>query len=508
MVLRKTALWLLSVVLVGQGMGQVRLPALFTDHAVVQRDAPIRLWGTAAPNETVTVTLAGRTATTTADSGGRWQVTLPPLPAGGPFELSVKGQQNEIVVRDVLVGEVWVASGQSNMEWPVALAMNAEQEIAHATDPQIRLFQVPHRVADVPQEEVEGAWQVCAPETVKTFSAVAYFFARELRRHVRVPVGIIQSTWGGTPAEAWTSRSALESDPQLRPLLDRWQKVLADYPEAQKRYEEQVRRWQEEAEKAKAEGKPVPPRPHPPLGPGHPHAPSGLFNGMIAPLTKFVLRGVIWYQGESNVGRAAEYRRLFPTMITDWRKVWGLGDLPFLFVQLANFLAPKPEPSESAWAELREAQTFALKLPNTGMATAVDIGDANDIHPRNKQEVGRRLALVARALVYGEHVVYSGPVYERMQVEGNKVRLFFRHVDGGLVCKGEKLTGFAIAGPNGKFVWAEAVIDGDTVVVWSPQVAQPAAVRYAWADNPEVSLYNREGLPAVPFRTDAPSDDP
>lgn len=495
-----------SVLVMAVAFGQLRLPSLISDHMVLQRDMPVRLWGTAAPNERVTVRFRGQEIATTADEKGRWQVTLPPAPAGGPFDLVVRGGDSEIVVRDVLVGEVWVASGQSNMEWPVAMAMNAEQEIAQANDAQIRFFQVPHRVAETPQEEGQGAWRVCSPETVKNFSAVAYFFARELRQHLKVPVGIVQATWGGTPAEAWTSLPTLQSDPAFRPLLDRWAKILAEYPAARQRYEAELQKWREEVERAKAEGKPVPPQPRPPLGPEHPHRPANLFNGMIAPLTKFTIRGVIWYQGESNVGRAAEYRRLFPAMITDWRKAWGLGDFPFLFVQLANFLARKPEPSESAWAELREAQMFALKLPNTGMATAIDIGDANDIHPRNKQEVGRRLALVARAIAYGEPIVYSGPIYERMQVEGNKVRLFFRHVGSGLVCKGEKLTGFAIAGVDGKFVWAEAAIEGDTVVVWSPQVLKPVAVRYAWADNPEVSLYNREGLPALPFRTDAPKE--
>jgi sialate O-acetylesterase len=495
-----------SVLVMAVAFGQLRLPSLISDHMVLQRDMPVRLWGTAAPNERVTVRFRGQEIATTADEKGRWQVTLPPAPAGGPFDLVVRGGDSEIVVRDVLVGEVWVASGQSNMEWPVAMAMNAEQEIAQANDAQIRFFQVPHRVAETPQEEGQGAWRVCSPETVKNFSAVAYFFARELRQHLKVPVGVIQATWGGTPAEAWTSLPTLQSDPAFRPLLDRWAKILAEYPAARQRYEAELQKWREAAEQAKAQGKPVPPQPRPPLGPEHPHRPANLFNGMIAPLTKFTIRGVIWYQGESNVGRAAEYRRLFPAMITDWRKAWGLGDFPFLFVQLANFLARKPEPSESAWAELREAQMFALKLPNTGMATAIDIGDANDIHPRNKQEVGRRLALVARAIAYGEPIVYSGPIYERMQVEGNKVRLFFRHVGSGLACKGEKLTGFAIAGVDGKFVWAEAAIEGDTVVVWSPQVPQPVAVRYAWADNPEVNLYNREGLPALPFRTDAPKE--
>jgi len=295
----------------------------------------------------------------------------------------------------------------------------------------------------------------------------------------------------------------LEADPELRVILENWRRILERYPEAKKRYEERLRKWREEAEKAQREGRPIPRRPRPPLGPGHPWTPSGLFNGMIAPLAKFTIRGVIWYQGESNVGRAYQYRRLFKALIKDWRRAWGIGDFPFLFVQLANFLPAKPYPAESAWAELREAQMMALSLPNTGMAVTIDIGDPNDIHPRNKQEVGRRLALIARAKVYGEKVEYSGPLYKGMRIEDGKIRIFFDHVDGGLVAKGggERM-GFAIAGPDRKFVWARAKIEGDTVVVWSPEVPNPVAVRYAWADNPICNLYNKAGLPASPFRTD------
>jgi sialate O-acetylesterase len=267
-----------SVLVMAVAFGQLRLPSLISDHMVLQRDMPVRLWGTAAPNERVTVRFRGQEIATTADEKGRWQVTLPPAPAGGPFDLVVRGGDSEIVVRDVLVGEVWVASGQSNMEWPVAMAMNAEQEIAQANDAQIRFFQVPHRVAETPQEEGQGAWRVCSPETVKNFSAVAYFFARELRQHLKVPVGVIQATWGGTPAEAWTSLPTLQSDPAFRPLLDRWAKILAEYPAARQRYEAELQKWREAAEQAKAQGKPVPP-----LGPEHPHRPANLFNGMIAP---------------------------------------------------------------------------------------------------------------------------------------------------------------------------------------------------------------------------------
>ncbi|NSW80263.1 MAG: sialate O-acetylesterase [Chthonomonadetes bacterium] len=483
----------------------VRLPRIFGDHAVLQRGQPIPVWGTAEPGEKVTVEFHGQKVFTTADRTGKWRVTLKPVSAGGPFEMTVKGN-NTIVLRDLLVGEVWVCSGQSNMEWPLFLARNAEQEIASANYPQIRLFMVPKAVADVPQEDISGGeWRVCTPESARNFSAVGYFFARELHQALNVPVGMIQSAWGGTPAESWTSRSTLESNPQLRPILENWERAVQDYPQAIQRFRQQVMAWEDAAARARAEGKPEPPRPNRPTHPrNNPWKPSGLFNAMIMPIVPYAIQGAIWYQGESNAGRAYEYRTLFPAMIQDWRKAWGQGDFPFLFVQLANFMATKPEPGESAWAELREAQLMTLRLPKTGMAVAIDIGEADDIHPRNKQDVGKRLALNALAIAYGRKIDYSGPIYSHMKREGNRIRLYFKHVDGGLTTpNGEPLKGFAIAGADRKFVWADARIEGNTVVVSSPQVSEPVAVRYAWADNPVCNLYNRAGLPASPFRTDS-----
>ncbi len=495
-----------SLMLSNVGTSQLRLPALFSDHMVVQQGVPIRFWGWARAGEAVEVRFGDEVKSTIAGSSGRWQVTFSARPAGGPFEINVRGEGSELHISDVYVGEVWVASGQSNMEWPVAMSQDPDKEIPEANYPLIRFFEVGHTVSDNPVEDAVGRWRVCSPETVGGFSAVAYYFAREIHRLRNVPIGIIQAAWGGTPAEAWTSRPTLESHPVLQKILDRWQKIVEEYPEAEKRYKEQLKKWQEEGERAKAEGKPIPPPPWPPLGPGSPWTPSGLFNGMIAPLTRYPIRGVIWYQGESNVGRAREYCVLFPGLVSDWRKAWGIGDFPFLFVQLANFLPRKEEPGESDWAELREAQTFALRLPNTGMAVAIDIGDAQDIHPKNKQDVGKRLALIARRLVFGEDLVASGPVFDRMVRQGSILRLFFKNVGSGLVCRGDRLRGFAVKGRDGPFVWAKAVIEGDTVVVSSPQVPEPQVVRYAWADNPEANLYNREGLPAVPFRTDAPQE--
>ncbi|MBM3239904.1 sialate O-acetylesterase [Candidatus Poribacteria bacterium] len=480
----------------------VKLPAMISDNMVLQQGMEIPIWGIAEPGEQVTVTLGEQKANATADSEGRWIIKLEPLDAGGPYEITVAGK-NTIILYNVLVGEVWVCAGQSNMQWPVNMAANAEQEIAGSNYPTVRFFTVKRTVSDEPQEDTEGSWVACSPETVKSFSAVGYFFGRYLRKELGIPVGLIHSSWGGTPAEAWTSRSTLESEPEFKPILDRWEQILANYPQEQEKYQKLLAQWEQEVENARKEGKPEPNKPQPPIGPDHPYRPAGLYNGMIAPLIPYAIKGAIWYQGESNAVRAYQYRKLFPAMIHNWRHSWGQGDFPFLFVQLANFNAPKFQWTEGAWPELREAQLMTLALPKTAMAVTIDIGETDDIHPKNKQDVGHRLGLAALAIAYDHDVVYSGPIYESMAVENDKVRLRFRHIDGGLMTKnGEQLIGFAIAGANPKFVWAEAKIDRDTVVVWSDQVPQPMAVRYAWADNPVCNLYNKAGLPASPFRTD------
>ena len=484
------------------GDTDVKLPAVISDNMVLQQGAKIPIWGTAEPGEQVTVALGEQQLVTSADNEGRWMVKLEPLDAGGPFELSIAGK-NAITLQGVLVGEVWVCSGQSNMWWPVKLSANAEQEIAESNYPNIRLFTVKNTVAAQPLQDTKGSWVSCGPETVASFSAVGYFFGRYLHKELDTPVGLIHTSWGGTPAEAWTSRPTLESDAEFKPILDRWEQILADYPQANEKYQQQLAQWKQDVENAKKEGKKAPRKPGAPIGPNHPHRAAGLYNGMIAPLIPYSIKGAIWYQGESNAGRAYQYRKLFPAMIQNWRSDWGQGDFPFLFVQLANFMKPQPQPAESAWAELREAQLMTLALPKTAMSVIIDIGEANDIHPKNKQDVGHRLGLAALAIAYGSDVVYSGPIYESMTVEGDKVRLSFKHIGGGLMSKnGEQLKGFAIAGVDRKFVWAEAEIDRDTVVVWSEQVPNPVAVRYAWADNPDCNLYNKAGLPASPFRTD------
>lgn len=463
------------------------------------------IWGWAEPGEEIVIFYTPSSVAwgAIADEQGRWLTKIGPLTAGGPFDLTIKAK-NTVVLKNVLVGEVWVCSGQSNMEWPVKQAANSDAEIAEANYPNIRLFTVQKRVSDEPMSDCVGRWQQCSPQAVWGFSAVGYFFGRELYQKLNVPIGLIHTSWGGTPAEAWTSRDYLEIDKDFELIIERYKKAVEVYPKAKKKFEEERRKFEETAAQLKAEGKKVPRRPRfqAPMGPDHPHSPAGLYNGMLAPIIPYGIAGAIWYQGESNADRAYQYRKLFPTMIKSWRDSWRQGDFPFLFVQLANFMKVVDEPTESEWAELREAQSMTLSLAKTGIAVIIDIGEADDIHPKNKQDVGSRLALWALAKTYGRELVYSGPTYKSMDIDGNKVVLHFKHTGGGLVAKGSPLKGFAIAGADRKFVWADARIEGDTVVVSSEKVAEPVAVRYAWANNPVCNLYNAEGLPASPFRTD------
>ncbi len=469
--------------------GAVKLPSVISDHMVLQQAVPVRIWGTADPGEAVRVDFQGQTVTTKARGNGKWEAWLRPLSAAGPLELTIAAS-NIITIHDVLVGEVWLGSGQSNMEFVLANANNHEEEIARASYPLIHLFHVRKIVADQPAEDVAGTWEVCSPQSVPRFSAVEYFFGRHLHQTLHVPMGLIESDWGGTPAEAWTSHPALESDPALKFALDNWERVLANYPAAKERYNQAVA-------KAKADGTRPP---NAPQGPGHPNTPAGLFNGMIAPLVPYAIRGVIWYQGEANASEANayRYRRLFADMIQDWRNRWGEGDFPFLFVQLANFK------SNQWWPVLRESQTETLRLQNTGMALAIDIGESNDIHPKNKQDVGKRLALAALHVAYGQTGEYSGPMFSAAVPEGGRMRVYFTHAAGIQAKGGAEITGFTIAGTDGTFVPAEARIDGETIVVSNPQVSDPTAVRYAWADDPICNLINSAGLPAVPFRSDHP----
>ncbi len=495
---------ILLLVSAGAAWADVKLPAVISDNMVLQRDKKVSIWGWANPGEEVMASVSWQSMrwAVTTDKDGRWMFKMNSPKTGGPYEMTISGK-NSITIKNILVGEVWVCSGQSNMQWSVQASTNAKQEIAAADYPNIRLFTVARKVAEQPQSDCVGSWTLCSPQTIPGFSAVAYYFGRDLHEKLDVPIGLIHTSWGGTPAEAWTRREILEKEADAAPILERYDDAVAKYPQAKKEHEQKVIEWKKAVEKAKADGKRVKRAPRAPLGPGHPHSPAGLYNGMIAPLIPYGIRGAIWYQGESNASRAYQYRKLFPAMIKNWRDDWGQDKFPFLFVQLANFMPVKPEPADSAWAELREAQLMTLALPNTGMAVIIDIGEADDIHPKNKQDVGKRLALWALAGSYGKKLVYSGPIYKTMKIEGDRAILYFGHVGGGFVAEpDEPLKGFAIAGADREFVWADAKIDGDSIVVSSDEVPAPVAVRYAWADNPVCNLYNEEGLPASPFRTD------
>ena len=631
----------------------IQLTSIFSDNMVLQQKETCPVWGTANPGGQVTVQFADQKKATIVGNDGLWRVDLSPMKAGGPFDLIISGT-NTISFENVLVGEVWVCSGQSNMQMSVKNSANAKEEINNAQYPNIRLFTVERTVSPKPITKINSdGWQVCTPKTIPEFSAVGYFFGRQLHKKLNVPIGLINTSWGGTPAESWTSQRTLKTLPdfletiqQIESHADSIADVYENYKDKNELYQKELNEWKnsifqldngtapgavhwyvtsfdaadwktmelpgiwekhglagydgivwfrkdidipiswkeqnlqlnlgpindedvtwfngiqigstkghtklrhyeipdsivkvgrnvlsvrvfdygnngglwgdkvnyhldnETGDSIELSGewiyqtgvkmhdikKPI----APPVSPSH--TPSFLYNAMIYPLIPYSIQGAIWYQGESNAGRAYQYRSLFPAMITDWRENWNQGDFPFLFVQLANFMQVKPEPVEDAWAELREAQTKALSLPNTGMAVIIDIGNADDIHPKNKQDVGKRLALNAQKLVYGENIPHSGPMYQSMLIEGEKIILNFNFTFDGLKTKGEKkLKGFAIAGADKKFYWADAEIKGNQVIVSSPKVRQPVAVRYAWASNPVCNLYNSADLPASPFRTD------
>jgi sialate O-acetylesterase len=619
------------------------LPGLFTDHMVLQQGQPIPIWGWADPGEKITVTLNGESESIATGYDGRWRLALPAFKAGGPFVLTVEGKKI-ISLKDVMIGEVWVLSGQSNMAFALSGAATADAAIATANHPEIRLFTVPQERTLTPRQDTAAGWKVCTPDTAKGFTAVGYFFGKELYERLGVPIGLIHSSWPGTVAEDWASPESLRGLPELEPILKRWAdaspeaRQLAEHPadfdlqfddfELIKsdpsaelvpfsNFSDGTARnslhglwtyaWQAAPDSAfelarpgrgdtgyaarifghlsysddsllhatfAANGSPADMSDYAGLrfyyrGSGYFHyrslqpsiydfddyisqpfqasrdwqgvtiwfkdlrqagwgipepltltalsgfelevlssahdvayAPSSLFNGMIAPLIPYAIRGAVWYQGESNAPRAYQYRTLLPALIRGWRQSWGEGDFPFLVVQLPNFGARQEKPGEDVWAELREAQLKALQLPNTGLAVTIDLGEANNLHPHNKAGVGHRLALWALGTTYHKDIIYSGPLYHSMQIETNRVRIHFTHLGGGLEAHGAALKGFAIAGADHVFHWADAVIEGNAVVVSSPEVPSPVAVRYAWAGNPDCNLYNKAGLPASPFRTD------
>ncbi|MCX7423051.1 MAG: DUF1080 domain-containing protein [Planctomycetia bacterium] len=482
---------------------KLSLGSLLTDHAVLQRDMAVPVWGKAEPGQKVTVQFGGQEKAATADKDGKWLTKLDPLAASTEGRvLTVKSEpSNETLKReDVLVGEVWVCSGQSNMAFGLKNSVLGEAAIKAAGDSQLRLFAAAARAVDEPQDSIGGSWAVDSPESATGFSAVAYFFGKELRQKLGVPVGLIKSAVGGTVAEAWTAKADLEANPTLKPLFDKHAEQIAGYAKQLEDYKQRepmlLKRHEEAVAKAKADKKPEPRKPQPPQNPAmSSNRPTGLYNGSIAPLQPYAIKGAIWYQGESNSARGKEYQTLFPAMITSWRKAWGQGDFPFLFVQIA--------PHNNMTPEVREAQRITVQTTqNTAMAVTIDIGDAADIHPRQKQPIGVRLSVAARALAYGEKIEYSGPDYDAISVSGNKATLSFKHVGGGLVAKEGGLKGFSIAGADEKFVEAKAEIVGDTVVVSSDAVSAPVQVRYGWTNVPEGRLWNKDGLPASPFQSD------
>jgi sialate O-acetylesterase len=549
--LRLPAFLLALTVAVAPALSQVAMPAIFGDHMVLQQQQTIPVWGTAAPGEAIVVSLDTVTSKTVADAAGKWRVDLPRQKASAHTRTLTVKASNTLIFTDVLIGEIWVASGQSNMEFGLRTMHGVDAVLAAANQPMIRIFNVPHTSAVTPLSDVaagtgpngtyQSKWLVCTAESLmkagsgNSFSAVAYIFARDLQTSTHQPVGIIESSWGGTVAEAWTPVDALLKNPSFARIEAAHQKFLADYPAAlaaqpaameaynaakaefnstmKPRNDAANKAWQAAVAEAKAEGQPAPPQPHLIAAPQAPdptgggHDPSGLFNGMIAPLQPFAIKGVIWYQGESNGSNGMLYRELFPAMITGWREHWGEGDFPFLYVQLPGY--------KSNWTMLREAQLMTLSLPHTGMAVAIDLGAINQLHPIWKEPVGDRLALIAEQQVYGSKVESSGPRFQSAVFKSGKALVRFNHAeglkigsypisgDGYTPVPTDKLHGFSLAGDDHKWHDADAVIDGETVVVTSPDVAHPVAVHYGWDPvYPVCNLYNAASLPASPFRSD------
>lgn len=478
---------------------ELKFSPVFGDSMVLQRDQPIHVWGWTTPGTQVTATLGGHTASAKSDDAGRFDVSLDPLPAGGPHELAIATDETR-TFKDVLIGEVWLCSGQSNMQWSVGQADDADLESLTANYPNLRLITVPQVAAQTPQNDFDGSWQACTPQTVKDFSAVGYFFGRQLHQTLDVPVGLIDNSWGGSAAEAWVPTDVLRADGKYDDLLARWDQLAKTYD-----HDKAVAQWKEKQEQWKQNGRKgnAPRAPRDQLQGNH--RPGNLYNGVLHPVIGYTIAGTIWYQGESNSGRAYQYRDLFPLMIQTWRDDWHQGDIPFYWVQLADFQQEVNKPAPSAWAELREAQTMTLdRLPATGQAVITDLGEATDIHPKNKQDVAKRLARWALAKQYGFDVPYQSPTYASMTVEGGKAIVKFDHVGGGLdTFDIPKLIGFTIAGEDQTFVDATARIVGkDTIEVSAESVASPVAVRYSWADNPIANVQSAEGLPMTPFRTD------
>ncbi len=478
------------------------LPSVFSDHMILQREMPIPVWGTAIPGSRVSAKLGEQSITTTADAHGCWKQDFPALPAGGPFTLEVTSNEITRTYSDVLVGEVWLCAGQSNMDFTLAPTPKRsfagvtdwKTEVAAANHPRLRMFTAEWAMSELPQREVAGTWRVCTPENAGDFSAVAYYFGLGLQQNLDVPIGLVTCAYGASTIESWIREESLTSHPQFQGLLKAFgtkRIAFRDNPGAFEDYGKQLAQWK---------GGRAPKNPDPVQDQ---HNPFVLHNGMIAPIVPYAIRGAIWYQGESNLNTRNLYADLQQTLIGDWRAQWGNPKLPFYFVQLAPNKAPLEIPGSGQLAEMREVQATTLTIPHTGMAVTLDIGDEADVHPRNKLDVGKRLARLALTETYERAGESSGPVYRESSIQNGRIRVQFDHVGGGLVAKCGTLKQFAIAAADSKFVWADATVDGDSVIVSSPAVADPVFVRYAWAENPAgANLYNSEGLPAAPFRTD------
>ena len=504
--LQSIALIYALLVCVSQVRADIKMPHIFGDNMVLQQGIEAPVWGKAAPGEKVTVSVAGQSVSAVADASGKWKLKLQPLKVGGaPLTMTVTGR-NAISFKNVLVGEVWLGSGQSNMGYSLAGVRDGRKEIEAAQYPSLRLFNVKLLAWRDPLDDVAGEWVECSSKTTGNFSAVLYFFGRDLQKGIQQPVGLINSSWGGTIIQLWMRLKVLLSDPDTKVKVEKQLKELDDPEYRMKTYAAGVAKRKAEADQAIAQGKKPDRRVATWPGDDFNYRPAAVYNGMIHPILGFPIRGVVWYQGEFNAGNPPLYERLFPMMIQDWRAQWGQGEFPFLFVQLPNHgamqTAPPAGDKVDSWASLREAQLKTLKVPNTGMAVTIDTSDG-DLHPKNKQPVGDRLARLALNLVYGKQTACFGPMFEKMSIQGKTIRLKFQHSEGGLITKDNgPLQGFAIAGADKKFVWGDARVEGDCVLVSNAQVPSPVAVRYGWGGNPVISLYNQAGLPASPFRTD------
>ncbi len=484
----------------------VSLPDVISEGMVLQQRQAVPIWGKADPGEVVTVRFASQTKKATAAIDGAWRVKLDPMSANATPATMIISGKNTIELKNILVGEVWLVAGQSNMQRLLSETANGEAATAAANHPLIRLFNVMRQVAFKHRPPPLATWQACSPETVKEFSAAGYYFGVELEKELHVPIGLINSSYGGSQAEAWTPVEYLLASDDLRPTVERTKIWDEERPRVRVEYDESLKKWRAESDKARAAGARPSPSPAVPDALREYRIASSIYDGMIAPLIPFFIRGAIWYQGESNEARAQQYGILLPTMIRAWRERWGEGNFPFGIIQLPNYRAPKPEPADEAWSFLREAQRItALNSPNTGLIVTIDIGEAHDIHPKNKLDVGKRMARWALVDVYGHKMTKSGPMYRKAKIDGSKIILTFDDVGQGLrIRDGDKLDEFAIAGADHKWRWAQAkILDKSRVEVWSDAVSQPLAVRYAFNNNPRhPNLTNDTGLPATPFRTD------